>query len=149
MNSAGSAGTLQSLDLNHTEATGTTARETTHMATKLPQGRFFHSTLNRQRDHRRIEQENLALIKRLDSTKPTPSLIRSEQLKDYLNNTKILGAASYPGCMSTNMSEQSTSQTPSADPWPASSTHHSYRAIYTSTFSTTPRSKKQPRADWC
>ncbi|KAK9540442.1 hypothetical protein VZT92_002895 [Zoarces viviparus] len=91
---------------------GTTVRKKTHMASKLPQIRVFHSTLNRQRDQRRIEKENMALLKRLQSAKPTPGLIRSEQLKDYQNNTRVLGAA-YPAC-TTTMSKRSTSKAPSA-----------------------------------
>ncbi|XP_075947391.1 uncharacterized protein LOC142949563 isoform X2 [Anarhichas minor] len=129
---------------------GSTARKKTHTASKLPQIRFSHSALNRQREQQRIEKENLAFLKRLESVKPTPGLKCSEQLKDYQRNTRIVGAASYPVCMSTTMSERSTSKTPSG-PRPASSTHHSSRAVSTTNFSKTPlpRSKKQPSAAWC
>ncbi|XP_075948107.1 uncharacterized protein LOC142950093 [Anarhichas minor] len=130
---------------------GSTARKKTHTASKLPQIRFSHSALNRQREQRRIEKENLTLLKRLESVKLTPGLIRSEQLKDYQRNTRILGAALYPVCMSTTKSQRSTSKAPSAGPRPATSTHHSSRAVYTTNFSITPlpRSKKQPSAAWC
>ncbi|KAM6941440.1 uncharacterized protein PEZ65_003461 isoform 2-T2 [Lycodopsis pacificus] len=129
---------------------GSTARKKTHTASKLPQIRFSHSALNRQREQQRIEKENLAFLKRLESVKPTPGLKCSEQLKDYQRHTRIVGAASYPVCMSTTMSERSTSKAPSG-PRPASSTHHSSRAVSTTTFSKTPLpgSKAQPSAAWC
>ncbi|XP_075947392.1 uncharacterized protein LOC142949563 isoform X3 [Anarhichas minor] len=38
---------------------GSTARKKTHTASKLPQIRFSHSALNRQREQQRIEKENL------------------------------------------------------------------------------------------
>ncbi|KAK9540439.1 hypothetical protein VZT92_002892 [Zoarces viviparus] len=128
---------------------GSTARKKPHTASKLPQIRSSHSALNRQREQQRIEKENLAFLKRLESVKPTPGLKCSEQLKDYQRNTRIVGAASYPVCMSTTMSERSTSKAPSG-PRPATSTHHSSRAVSTTNFSKTPlpRSKKQP-SDWC
>ncbi|XP_068583351.1 cilia- and flagella-associated protein 97-like isoform X2 [Cebidichthys violaceus] len=127
-----------------------TAMKKTHMASKLPQIRFSHSALNRQREQQRIERENLAFLKRLESVKPTPGLKRSEQLKDYQRNIRIVGAPSYPVCMSTTMSERSTSKTPSG-PRPASSTHHSSRAVSTTNFRKTPipRSTEQPSAAWC
>ncbi|XP_068583161.1 cilia- and flagella-associated protein 97-like isoform X2 [Cebidichthys violaceus] len=129
---------------------GSTAMKKTHMASKLPQIRFSHSALNRQREQQRIERENLAFLKRLESVKPTPGLKRSEQLKDYQRNIRIVGAPSYPVCMSTTMSERSTSKTPSG-PRPASSTHHSSRAVSTTNFRKTPipRSTEQPSAAWC
>ncbi|XP_043561788.1 cilia- and flagella-associated protein 97 [Chiloscyllium plagiosum] len=45
--------------------------------------RVYHSTLNRQREQERIEQENLAFLKRLEAVKPTKELRRSNQLMDY------------------------------------------------------------------
>ncbi|KAM6941753.1 cilia- and flagella-associated protein 97 [Lycodopsis pacificus] len=138
-------------DVDEWPRPGCTARKKTHMASKLPQIHLFHSAVNRQREQRRIEKENLALLKRLESVKPTPGLIRSEQLKDYQRHTRIFGAASYPVCMSTTKSQRSTSKAPSAGPRPATSTHYSSRAVYTTTFSKAPLpgSKAQPSAAWC
>uniref|UniRef100_A0A8C9ZIL9 Cilia- and flagella-associated protein 97 n=1 Tax=Sander lucioperca TaxID=283035 RepID=A0A8C9ZIL9_SANLU len=62
---------------------GSTARKTSYVAHKSPFSRLSHSALNRQREQQRIERENLALLKRLESVKPTPGLKRSEQLEDY------------------------------------------------------------------
>ncbi|XP_075947393.1 uncharacterized protein LOC142949563 isoform X4 [Anarhichas minor] len=41
---------------------GSTARKKTHTASKLPQIRFSHSALNRQREQQRIEKENLQWV---------------------------------------------------------------------------------------
>ncbi|XP_054460787.1 cilia- and flagella-associated protein 97 isoform X2 [Anoplopoma fimbria] len=112
---------------------GSTARKKTHMASKLPHIRLSHSALNRQREQQRIERENLAFLKRLESVKPTPGLKRSEQMKDYQRHIGFVGAPSYPVCMSTTKSERSTSKTPSG-PRPASSILHSSRAVSTPNF---------------
>ncbi|KAF1395293.1 hypothetical protein PFLUV_G00010040 [Perca fluviatilis] len=124
---------------------GSTARKTSHMAHKSPFGRLSHSALNRQREQQRIERENLALLKRLESVKPTPGLKRSEQLEDYQRHIGYAGAPSYSVCMSTAKKERSTSKTLSAGPRTASSAHHSSRAVSTTTDSgktPVPRSKK-------
>lgn len=55
--------------------------------------KLYHSALNRQREQQRIERENLALLKRLESVKPTVGMKRSEQLMDYHRNMGYLSSA--------------------------------------------------------
>lgn len=55
--------------------------------------KLYHSALNRQREHQRIERENLALLKRLESVKPTVGMKRSEQLMDYHRNMGYLSSS--------------------------------------------------------
>ncbi|XP_077965184.1 cilia- and flagella-associated protein 97 isoform X2 [Gasterosteus aculeatus] len=105
----------------------------TPVASKLPRSRLSHSALNRQREQQRIERENLAFLKRLESVKPTPGLKRAEQLMDYQQHATIMGAPSYPASMSTTKSDRSTSKTPPG-PRPASSTQQSSRAVSTNNF---------------
>ncbi|XP_072262239.1 cilia- and flagella-associated protein 97 [Pyxicephalus adspersus] len=54
--------------------------------------RLYHSALNRQREQQRIERENLALLKRLESVKPTVGMTRSEQLMDYQRQAGYLSS---------------------------------------------------------
>uniref|UniRef100_G3Q0S0 Cilia- and flagella-associated protein 97 n=1 Tax=Gasterosteus aculeatus aculeatus TaxID=481459 RepID=G3Q0S0_GASAC len=84
------------------------------VASKLPRSCLSHSALNRQREQQRIERENLAFLKRLESVKPTPGLKRAEQLMDYQQHAAIMGAPSYPASMSTTKSDRSSSKTPPA-----------------------------------
>uniref|UniRef100_W5N8N0 Cilia- and flagella-associated protein 97 n=1 Tax=Lepisosteus oculatus TaxID=7918 RepID=W5N8N0_LEPOC len=56
-----------------------------------PPGKLYHSALNRQREQQRIERENMAFLKRLESVKPTVGMKRSEQLADYQRQTRYLG----------------------------------------------------------
>uniref|UniRef100_A0A8B9HL42 Cilia- and flagella-associated protein 97 n=1 Tax=Astyanax mexicanus TaxID=7994 RepID=A0A8B9HL42_ASTMX len=56
-----------------------------------PTARMYHSTLNRQREQQRIQRENLALLKRLESVKPTRGMTRAEQLADYQRQAGYLG----------------------------------------------------------
>ncbi|KAK7912906.1 hypothetical protein WMY93_013117 [Mugilogobius chulae] len=56
-----------------------------------PLNRIPHSALNRQRELQRIERDNLAFLKRLQSVKPTPGMTRSEQLADYQRQVGYLG----------------------------------------------------------
>ncbi|KAF3852353.1 hypothetical protein F7725_005708 [Dissostichus mawsoni] len=108
---------------------GSSARKKTHPASKSPFIRLSHSALNRQREQQRIERDNLAFLKRLQTAKPTPGLKRSEQLQDFQRQAAYLGASSYPMCTSTNKKEKSPSKTPSAaGPRPGSSAPHSSSA---------------------
>ncbi|XP_056264563.1 cilia- and flagella-associated protein 97 isoform X2 [Pseudoliparis swirei] len=129
---------------------GSTTGKKIHMTSKLPHILLSHSALNRQREQQRIERENLVFLKKLESVKPTPGLNRSEQLKDYQRHIRILGAPSYPVCMSPTKLERSISKTPSGSR-PASSNHHSSRAVSTTNFNKTPvpRRKEPPSAAWC
>ncbi|KAL1282566.1 hypothetical protein QQF64_001369 [Cirrhinus molitorella] len=56
-----------------------------------PPIRLYHSALNRQREQERIQKENLAFLKRLESVKPTPGMTRDEQLADYQQQCRYLG----------------------------------------------------------
>ncbi|XP_041641356.1 cilia- and flagella-associated protein 97 isoform X2 [Cheilinus undulatus] len=113
---------------------GSTAGRKSHMTNSSPLVRLSHSALNRQREQQRIERENLAFLKRLESVKPTPGLRRSQQLADYQRQIAYLGGPSYPVFMSTTKKERSTSKTPSG-PRPVSSVHHSSRPVSTTSDS--------------
>ncbi|KAG5856822.1 cilia- and flagella-associated protein 97-like isoform X1 [Anguilla anguilla] len=45
--------------------------------------RLYHSAVNRKREMERIDRENQALLKRLDTMKPSRGMSRTEQLADY------------------------------------------------------------------
>ncbi|XP_044045095.1 cilia- and flagella-associated protein 97 isoform X2 [Siniperca chuatsi] len=134
---------------------GSTAGTKTCMASNLPHIRLSHSALNRLREQQRIERENLAFLKRLESVKATPGIKRSEQLADYQRQVGYLGAPSYPICMSTTHKERSTSKTPTGIkcPRPVSSAHHSSRAVSTTDSGSTPRPRSKKlsaaRPAWC
>ncbi|XP_020499505.1 cilia- and flagella-associated protein 97 isoform X3 [Labrus bergylta] len=108
---------------------GSSAGKKSHMYKNSPPIRLSHSALNRQREQQRIERENLAFLKRLESVKPTPGLKRSEQLADYQRQIEYLGGPSYPDFTST-MKESFTSKTPSG-PRPVTSVHRSSRPVST------------------
>lgn len=55
--------------------------------------KLYHSAVNRQKEHQRIERENLALLKRLESVKPTVGMKRSDQLMDYHRNMGYLNSS--------------------------------------------------------
>ncbi|XP_070684227.1 cilia- and flagella-associated protein 97 [Pempheris klunzingeri] len=133
---------------------GSTARKKTHIANNPPLTRLSHSALNRQREQQRIERENLAFLKRLESVKPTPGLKRSQQLTDYQRQVGYLGGPSYSICVSSAQKERSTSKTPTGPSRTVSSACHSPRAASTnseSRNSPAQRSKKlsAARPAWC
>ncbi|XP_070827639.1 cilia- and flagella-associated protein 97 isoform X2 [Chaetodon trifascialis] len=131
---------------------GSTAGKKTRAASNSPLVRLSHSALNRQREQQRIERENLAFLKRLESVRPTPGLKRADQLADYQRQVGYLGAPLYPVCVSTVKKGRSASKTPSG-PRSVSSAHHSSRAVSSTDSSSTPvpRSKKPSaaRPAWC
>ncbi|KAM9857298.1 cilia- and flagella-associated protein 97 [Aulostomus maculatus] len=115
-----------------------------------------HSALNRQRDQKRIERENQAFLKRLESVKPTAGLKRSEQLSDYHRHVRYLGGPPPSTFISITRKERFTSRTPSAGKGPrqASAAHQSARAASISSDSSStplPRPKKLGVAQpaWC
>lgn len=55
-----------------------------------PPPRLYHSAINRQREQKRIERENLAFLKRLESVKPSKGITRDEQLADYQRQARYL-----------------------------------------------------------
>ncbi|XP_029008393.1 cilia- and flagella-associated protein 97 isoform X2 [Betta splendens] len=122
---------------------GSVARKKANMANTSPSIRISHSALNRQREQQRIERENLAFLKRLESVKPTPGLRRSEQLANYQRQVGYLGAPSYPIYRSTSKKERPASRI-SSGPRPTSSTHLSSRAVSVSADSSiTPASRSE------
>uniref|UniRef100_A0A3P8TGN0 Cilia- and flagella-associated protein 97 n=1 Tax=Amphiprion percula TaxID=161767 RepID=A0A3P8TGN0_AMPPE len=129
---------------------GSVVGKKTHVGVKSPLIRPSHSALNRQREQQRIERENLAFLKRLESVKPTPGLKRSEQLADYQRQVGYLGAPSYPICRSTAKKDRSSTRTASATGARSASCR---AASATTDYSSTPsrRSKKlsAARPAWC
>ncbi|XP_050926551.1 cilia- and flagella-associated protein 97 isoform X1 [Lates calcarifer] len=101
------------LRLSPSPRPGSVVRKKTSMAGNSPLVRLSHSALNRQREQQRIERENLAFLKRLESVKPTPGLMRSEQLADYQRQVGYLGAPSYPISGSTSKKTRSASRSSS------------------------------------
>ncbi|XP_038661587.1 cilia- and flagella-associated protein 97 isoform X2 [Scyliorhinus canicula] len=76
-----------------------------------PSVRVYHSTLNRQREQERIERENLAFLKRLESVKPTMELRRSNQLMDYQRQMSFMESSySQRSRPSTRISSRSSSR---------------------------------------
>uniref|UniRef100_A0A672YKA1 Cilia- and flagella-associated protein 97 n=1 Tax=Sphaeramia orbicularis TaxID=375764 RepID=A0A672YKA1_9TELE len=92
---------------------GSAAGQKRHKTSNSPLTRRSHSALNRQREQQRIERENLAFLKRLETVKPTSGLKRSEQLADYQRQVGYLGGPSYPIFKSTTKKERPTSRTSS------------------------------------
>ncbi|CAK6958497.1 cilia- and flagella-associated protein 97 isoform X2 [Scomber scombrus] len=110
--------------------------------------------IKRQRELRRIERDNLAFLKRLESVKASPGLKRSEQLSDYQRLSGYPGGPQPPIYTSTTSKERSTSRIASGKGSRSASTaHHSRAASITSDFSSTsvPTSKKlsSVRPAWC
>uniref|UniRef100_A0A7N8WIF6 Cilia- and flagella-associated protein 97 n=1 Tax=Mastacembelus armatus TaxID=205130 RepID=A0A7N8WIF6_9TELE len=99
---------------------GSALRKRTNITSNPPVIRLSHSAINRQREQQRIERENLAFLKRLESVKSTPGLRRSEQLSDYHRHLGFLGAPSYSICRPTSQNERSTSRATSGK-WVSSS----------------------------
>ncbi|KAF5897416.1 cilia- and flagella-associated protein 97 isoform X1, partial [Clarias magur] len=62
----------------------------------MPLLRPYHTAINRQRDQRRIQRENMAIRKRLEAVKPTRGMTRIEQLTDYQRQAGYLGIPTAP-----------------------------------------------------
>ncbi|XP_044202927.1 cilia- and flagella-associated protein 97 isoform X1 [Thunnus albacares] len=136
---------------------------TTNKEMSTSKERTTSKGIKRQREQQRIERDNLAFLKRLESAKPSPGLKRSEQLADYHRLVAYPGAPQSPiYTVSTTNKERSTSKERSTNrkasagkcPRPASAAHHSTRAVsITSDSSSTPvpRLKKlsTARPAWC
>ncbi|XP_042248957.1 cilia- and flagella-associated protein 97 isoform X3 [Thunnus maccoyii] len=150
--------------ISPTSRPGSAAGRKSYTAKKnLPVVLRSHSALKRQKEQQRIERDNLAFLKRLESAKPSPGLKRSEQLADYHRLVAYPGAPQSPiYTVSTTNKERSTSKERSTTrkasagkcPRPASAAHHSTRAVsITSDSSSTPvpRLKKlsTARPAWC
>ncbi|KAL2098078.1 hypothetical protein ACEWY4_007285 [Coilia grayii] len=74
-----------------------------------PPHRLYHSATNRQREQKRIERENLALLKRIETVKP--SISRAEQLADYQRQSRYRCAPpimeNYRTALDTSLSRSS------------------------------------------
>ncbi|XP_073434666.1 cilia- and flagella-associated protein 97 [Dendrobates tinctorius] len=73
-------------------ATKSKGKSLTPKKLNMAPSRLYHSALNRQKEQQRIERENLALLKRLESVKPTLGMTRSEQLMDYQRQAGYLSS---------------------------------------------------------
>ncbi|XP_056594445.1 cilia- and flagella-associated protein 97 isoform X2 [Triplophysa dalaica] len=88
-----------------------------------PPTRLYHSAVNRQKEQERIQKENLAFLRRLESVKATPGLTRNEQLADHQRQCRYLGTHS-PGrssrpCSSPHKDRPGTAKLNRATPRPA------------------------------
>ncbi|XP_051560774.1 cilia- and flagella-associated protein 97-like isoform X2 [Myxocyprinus asiaticus] len=70
---------------------GSACSTTSSRRSNAPPIRLYHSALNRQREQERIQKENLAFLKRLESVKATSGMTRDEQLADYQRQCRYLG----------------------------------------------------------
>ncbi|XP_019899489.1 cilia- and flagella-associated protein 97 isoform X2 [Esox lucius] len=92
-----------------------------------PPARLYHSALNRQREQQRIEKENLAFLRRLESVRPTRGMKRAEQLADYQRHAGYLGIATPLPAMdrsSSKMERNTTGMSPGKSPRRGSTNHH-------------------------
>uniref|UniRef100_A0A1A8HUM0 Cilia- and flagella-associated protein 97 n=1 Tax=Nothobranchius kuhntae TaxID=321403 RepID=A0A1A8HUM0_NOTKU len=98
----------------------------------FPVTQMAHNAIRRQREQQRIERENLLVLKKLESVKPTPGLSRSEQLADYQRLTGRPAASSRPSFRPSTNRGRSSSRTSTAftHPRPGSS-----RSSFTNTSS--------------
>ncbi|KAM6940681.1 cilia- and flagella-associated protein 97 [Xenentodon cancila] len=120
-----------------------------HVSSNSSRIHIAHSAVNRKREQHRIEQENLAFLKRLESVKSTPGLRRSDQLEDYQRKLRYPGGRLYPVYGSVTTKERSSTGTCSAGPRSVRSS-----AAFTDTDSSStpvPRSKNlhAARSAWC
>ncbi|XP_066574304.1 cilia- and flagella-associated protein 97 isoform X2 [Amia ocellicauda] len=118
-----------------------TARKPTGSPVKL-----YHTALNRQREQQRIERENMAFLKRLESVKPTVGMKRSEQLADYQRQAQFNGSAAPSRLDRLSASRGGSTGKPSR-PCSASSLRNARAAVVSSTAVPKPR-VTEPRTAW-
>ncbi|XP_069386304.1 cilia- and flagella-associated protein 97 isoform X2 [Paralichthys olivaceus] len=99
-----------------------TAKKETNKTSNSSAIRLNYSAINRQREQKRIDRENLAFLKRLESVKPTPGLCRTELLASYFGAPVNRNRPS-------PKKDTSTSRTKAASPRSSTSTNHSSRAV--------------------
>ncbi|KAL1023465.1 hypothetical protein UPYG_G00041160 [Umbra pygmaea] len=130
----------------HSTGSGSTTSSSLRRSNPPP-ARLYHSALNRQREQQRIEKENLAFLRRLESVKPTRGMKRAEQLADYQRQAGYLGTATPLSTMDRSPSkmERNSTRMSSGKRARPGSTHHSARASSLTT-STTPL-PRHDRAD--
>ncbi|XP_033821683.1 cilia- and flagella-associated protein 97 [Periophthalmus magnuspinnatus] len=119
---------------------GSAAGQRHCVTSSKPPNRVSHSSLNRLREQQRIERDNLAFLKRLESVKPTPGMKRSEQLADYQRQAGYLGIRSI--YQTTTKKSSSIGHIQNKPP------HHGARSTSTATeLSSTPASRtRKPKA---
>ncbi|XP_028832792.1 cilia- and flagella-associated protein 97-like [Denticeps clupeoides] len=110
-----------------------------------PPIRMYHSALNRQREQQRIERENLAFLKRLESVKPTPGMTRSEQLADFQRQTSYLGTSVSPSTSERLLSSYSS---PGKSSRPCSTSSHRSRPACSTPAPTKLSRASAPRPAW-
>ncbi|XP_051993729.1 cilia- and flagella-associated protein 97 isoform X2 [Xyrauchen texanus] len=75
----------------HSRSAGSACSTASSRRSSTPPIRLYHSALNRQREQERIQKENLAFLKRLESVKATSGMTRDEQLSNYQRQCRYLG----------------------------------------------------------
>ena len=75
--------------------------------------RPYHSTINRIREQRRIEEENLQILRRLEKIRPTPNMSRDKQLRDYQRQTNY--GVVLPGASKTRRKKTERSALPESE----------------------------------
>ncbi|XP_027874504.1 cilia- and flagella-associated protein 97 [Xiphophorus couchianus] len=82
-------------------SSGSRAEKLSKKSTCPPKGSsvtfYAHNAQNRDRQQRRIQQENLVFLKKLQSTKATPGMRRVDQLADHQRLTSMPNYRSYSG----------------------------------------------------
>uniref|UniRef100_A0A3P9NCZ4 Cilia- and flagella-associated protein 97 n=1 Tax=Poecilia reticulata TaxID=8081 RepID=A0A3P9NCZ4_POERE len=82
-------------------SSGSKAEKNSKKSTSVPKGSsvafYAHTAQVRDRQQRRIHQENLVLLKRLQSTQATPGMSRLEQLTDHQRRIEMPGYRTYSG----------------------------------------------------
>ncbi|XP_053559858.1 cilia- and flagella-associated protein 97 [Bombina bombina] len=110
--------------------------------------RLYHTALNRQREQQRIERENMALLKRLESVKPTVGMTRSEQFLDYQRQAGYLSStASSPRPGKASVSRLSPSSSGAFSRVSSASSQRSDR-IGSSAALLRPTKSRNVRAAW-
>ncbi|XP_075900688.1 cilia- and flagella-associated protein 97 isoform X3 [Nelusetta ayraudi] len=115
-----------------------------YVSVNTPLNKISHHGLNRLREQKRIERENLAFLKRLEAVKPTRGLRRTDQLADY---QRLVGYLSGP---TTAKKERCATKTPSAQPAQPVSRPSSNTTGFSGITSPAKTKKKGPqRLAWC
>lgn len=124
---------------------GSTSGQRRRVTCNTPLNRLPHSALNRQREQQRIERENLAFLRRLESVKPTPGIKRSEQLADYQRQVGYLGI--YPIYQPTTKKSTSGASSVSKGLRQSKGATHSARAASSATDLSSPSVSKSKKTN--
>ncbi|KAJ8001238.1 hypothetical protein DPEC_G00192260 [Dallia pectoralis] len=133
-----------------TSTTSSSVRRSTGRGACPPPARLYHSALNRQREQQRIEKENLAFLRRLESARPTRGMKRAEQLADYQRQAGYLGTTtpfSATDRSASKMELNSTRMSPGISPRPGSTNRHqSAGSVNSSSLLPRPVREEGPRS---